>query len=45
MTVVPLFCAKYLKLDNPEHLSETDSGEARTLSGRAWMGNAVQRGL
>jgi multidrug efflux pump subunit AcrB len=35
MTVVPLFCSKYLKLDNPEHLSETDSGEARTLSGRA----------
>ncbi len=31
MTVVPLFCAKYLKLENPEHLSETDSGEARTL--------------
>jgi multidrug efflux pump subunit AcrB len=38
MTVVPLFCSKYLKLDNPEHLSETDSGEARTLSGRAGWG-------
>jgi multidrug efflux pump subunit AcrB len=35
MTVVPLFCSKYLKLDNPEHLSETASGEARTLSGQA----------
>ena len=33
MTVVPLFCARYLKLDNPEHLSETDAGEARTLKG------------
>jgi multidrug efflux pump subunit AcrB len=33
MTVVPLFCSKYLKIDNPEHLSETDSGEARTRSG------------
>jgi len=38
MTVVPLFCSKYLKLDNPEHLSETDSGEARTLSGRSGWG-------
>ena len=35
MTVVPLFCSKYLKLDNPEHLSEAASGEARTLSGQA----------
>jgi multidrug efflux pump subunit AcrB len=34
MTVVPLFCSKYLKLNNPEHLSETGSGEARSLSGR-----------
>src|ERR1700691_4578922 len=34
MTVVPLFCSKYLTLNNPEHLSETDSGEARTLSGK-----------
>src|SRR5579862_1717703 len=33
MTVVPLFCARYLKVENPEHLSETDSGEARTLKG------------
>jgi multidrug efflux pump subunit AcrB len=33
MTVVPLFCARYLKIENPEHLSETDSGEARTLKG------------
>jgi multidrug efflux pump subunit AcrB len=34
MTVVPLFCSRYLKIDNPEHLSETHSGEARTLSGQ-----------
>jgi multidrug efflux pump subunit AcrB len=34
MTVVPLFCSKYLKLNNPEHLSATDSGEARTRSGQ-----------
>jgi multidrug efflux pump subunit AcrB len=40
MTVVPLFCSKYLKIDNPEHLSETDSGEARTRSGRpGWATN------
>src|ERR1700734_1291139 len=38
MTVVPLFCSKYLKLDNPEHISETDPAEARTLSGRAGWG-------
>ena len=31
LTVVPLFCAQFLKLQHPEHLSETDSGEARTL--------------
>ncbi len=31
LTVVPLFCARFLKLENPEHLNETDSGEARTL--------------
>src|SRR6202789_372788 len=40
MTVVPLFCACFLKLNNldvnqPEHLSETDSGEARTLEGNS----------
>jgi multidrug efflux pump subunit AcrB len=34
MTVVPLFCSRYLKIDNPEHFSETHSGEARTLSGQ-----------
>ncbi len=33
MTVVPLFCARFLQLNNPEHLSEADSGEARTLEG------------
>jgi multidrug efflux pump subunit AcrB len=38
MTVVPLFCARFLKLDEPEHLAETDSGEARTLkvNKRGW---------
>ena len=38
MTVVPLFCSKYLKLDHPEYLAETDSGEARTLSGKSGWG-------
>src|SRR5580693_6530469 len=38
MTVVPLFCSKYLKLDNPEHISETDSAEARTLKGSPGWG-------
>jgi multidrug efflux pump subunit AcrB len=33
MTVVPLFSARYLKLVNPEHLRETDAGDARTLQG------------
>jgi multidrug efflux pump subunit AcrB len=31
MTVVPLFCARFLKMEEPEHLGETDSGEARSL--------------
>jgi multidrug efflux pump subunit AcrB len=35
MTVVPLFCARYLKLQNPKHLSETQAAEARTLKGEA----------
>src|ERR1700678_322755 len=30
MTVVPLFCSRYLRLENPEHLSEDHTGEART---------------
>ena len=40
MTVVPLFCARFLKLEDPEHLSETESGEARTLKSRkpGWGG-------
>jgi multidrug efflux pump subunit AcrB len=33
MTVVPLYCSRYLKLDNPEGFSETHAGEARTLEG------------
>ncbi len=33
MTVVPLFCARFLKLQNPEHLDESASAEARTLQG------------
>jgi multidrug efflux pump subunit AcrB len=33
MTVVPLYCSRYLKLDDPEGFSETHAGEARTLEG------------
>ncbi len=33
MTVVPLFCAQFLKLQHPKHLGESDAGEARTLQG------------
>jgi multidrug efflux pump subunit AcrB len=33
MTVVPLFCSKYLKLNHPEGFSESHAGEARTLEG------------
>src|SRR5271170_5781580 len=33
MTVVPLYCSKYLKLDHPEGFGETHAGEARTLEG------------
>jgi multidrug efflux pump subunit AcrB len=33
MTVVPLFCAAYLKLNHPEHFSESHAGEARTTEG------------
>jgi multidrug efflux pump subunit AcrB len=33
MTVVPLYCSKYLKLHNPEGFGETHAGEARTLEG------------
>jgi multidrug efflux pump subunit AcrB len=35
MTVVPLFCARYLKIEHPDHLSETDSDGASTLQGNA----------
>ncbi len=53
MTVVPLFCARFLRLDNPEHLADTDSAEARTLTRKAGWGerfnaafnNAFQRML
>src|SRR5580698_2447576 len=40
MTVVPLFCARFLKLHNPENLAESDSGEATTLTGNTpgWGG-------
>jgi multidrug efflux pump subunit AcrB len=34
MTVVPLFCSKYLKLNHPEGFSESHAGEARTLEGK-----------
>jgi multidrug efflux pump subunit AcrB len=33
MTVVPLFCARFLKLQNPEHLGENEAAESRTLKG------------
>jgi multidrug efflux pump subunit AcrB len=33
MTVVPLFCARYLKVEKPEHLVATASGEVRTFDG------------
>jgi multidrug efflux pump subunit AcrB len=33
MTVVPLYCSKYLKLNHPEGFGETHAGEARTLEG------------
>src|SRR6202453_1891174 len=33
MTVVPLYCSKYLRLHNPEGFGETHAGEARTLEG------------
>jgi multidrug efflux pump subunit AcrB len=45
MTVVPLFCSKYLKLNNPEHLSETDSGEARTRSGQPGWATRFNNGF
>ena len=32
MMVVPLFCALYLKIEKPEHLSEKSAGEARPLN-------------
>jgi multidrug efflux pump subunit AcrB len=38
MTVVPLFCAAYLKVNHPEYFSESHAGEARTLDGdkKSW---------
>lgn len=38
MTVVPLFCSKYLRIENPEHFDEGHAGEARTLKGdkKSW---------
>src|ERR1700744_4139175 len=38
MTVVPLYCSKFLKLNPPEFIAETDSAEARTLSGSPGWG-------
>jgi multidrug efflux pump subunit AcrB len=34
MTVVPLYCSKYLKLNHPEGFEESHAGEARTLEGQ-----------
>jgi multidrug efflux pump subunit AcrB len=38
MTVVPLFCARYLKFEHPGHLPESEAAEARTLkeNGKSW---------
>lgn len=36
MTVVPLFCARFLKLEHPGHIGETDPGEARTIQGESY---------
>ena len=33
MTVVPLYCSRYLKLNHPEGFDESHAGEARTLGG------------
>src|SRR5580698_1179749 len=33
MTVVPLYCSRYLKLNHPEGFDESHAGEARTLEG------------
>ncbi|HLI82584.1 MAG TPA: efflux RND transporter permease subunit [Bryobacteraceae bacterium] len=33
MTVVPLFCARYLKIKGPEHIGPGEPGEARTIGG------------
>ena len=33
MTVVPLFCSKYLKMEHPEGFDASHAGEARTLEG------------
>jgi multidrug efflux pump subunit AcrB len=40
MTVVPLFCARFLRLQNPEHRGEFDAAEARTLQGSQPGGGA-----
>ena len=45
MTVVPLFCARYLKFENPAHLRETDAAEARTLKGRKGWGEGFNAGF
>ncbi len=34
MTVVPLFCSRYLRIENSENLLEDQAGEARTRSGK-----------
>ena len=45
MTVVPLFCARFLKLEQPEHLSETEAAEARTLGKSAGWGERFNTGF
>ncbi len=42
MTVVPLFCARYLKLDNPEHHGETDQRGANPQGRTNGLGRSLQ---
>lgn len=46
MTVVPLFCARFLKLEHPERMSEVEGAEARMRRGKsAGWGERFNRGF
>ena len=45
MTVVPLFCSKYLTLNNPEHLSENRLRGGSDPEREARVGHPVQHGI